>query len=415
VSNDLPEAAPVAAGERVVLMDVLRGVALFGVFLMNLLPFAGQDVMATETQLLSLPTAGLDFTLRNVLYWLVADKSNTIFAFLFGVGFYLQMSRLDARGAESVAIYRRRLIWLFVIGVFHNFFLWTWDILHLYALAGFFLLTLRRMSNRGLVIGGLLLALLGRTAIKTVLEFSEGSPGGLGFDLYSDQGALMRQALSESGNYLGLVGHFFDMTMVDYVLTGFIVGWLAYALGRFLIGAWVGRHDWITRAADFLPGWLRVRRWTLLAGLIIEGVAVLLTDSSLLPEFEHRELCADALHLLAVPVLATGYVSALVVAFHGERGRRILAPFAYVGRMALTSYITQSFIIGFVLFGVGPGLALAGRIGTCALTGIVVVGFSLQLLFSRWWLGRFHYGPVEWVWRALTYGAMPKLRKWGHS
>lgn len=392
-------------------MDVLRGVALFGVFLMNLMPFGGHGMMATEAQLLSLPTAGLDFTLLNILHWLVADKANTIFAFLFGVGFYLQMSRLDARGAESEAIYRRRLFSLFVIGVIHNFFLWTWDILHLYALAGFFLLALRRMSNRGLVIGGLLLALLGRTAIKTVLEFSGSSPGGLEIDLYSDEAALIRQSLSESGDYLGFVRHFFDMTMVDYVLTGFIVGWLAYALGRFLIGAWVGRHQWIARAADFLPGWLQVRRWTLPAGLIIEGVAVLLSDSSLLPEFEHRELCADALHLLAVPVLATGYVSALVVAFHGERGRWLLAPFAYVGQMALTSYVTQSVIIGFVLFGVGPGLSLAGKIGTCALTGIVVLGFSLQLLFSRWWLARFQYGPVEWVWRALTYGAVPKFRR----
>jgi uncharacterized protein len=402
---------PVAAGERVVLMDALRGVALFGVFLMNLVPFAGPDVMATELQLLSLPSAAFDFTLRDILNWLVADKANSIFAFLFGVGFYLQMSRLDARGREAESIYRRRLFWLFVIGVIHNFFLWTWDILHLYALAGFILLALRRLTNRGLVVGGLLLALLGRTAIKTFLEFSEGSPGGLGFDLYSDQGALIRQALSESGDYLGLVGHFFDLTMIDYVLTGFIVGWLAYALGRFLMGAWVGRHEWIARAEEFLPGWRRVRGWTLLSGLLIEGAAVLLNVSPLLPDWEHRELCADALHLLAVPVLATGYVSALVVAFHGERGRRLLAPFAYVGRMALTSYLTQSVIIGFVLFGVGPGLALAGKVGTCALTAIVVLGFTVQMLFSRWWLGWFHYGPVEWVWRALTYGARPRFRK----
>lgn len=388
-------------------MDVLRGVALFGVFLMNMVPFAGPDVMATESQLLSLPSAAFDFTLRDVIYWLVADKSNTIFAFLFGVGFYLQMSRLDARGAEAESIYRRRLFWLLVIGVIHNFFLWTWDILHSYALAGFFLLATRRASNRGLVICGLGLALLGRTAIKMVLEFSEGSPGGHGFDLYSDQGAMLRQAISEKGDYFGLVGHFFDLTMIDYVLTGFISGWLAYVLGRFMIGAWVGRHEWISRAADFLPGWRRVRRWTLLGGLLIEGAAVLLNVSPLLPEWEHRELCADALHLLAVPVLATGYVSLLVVAFHGERGRRLLAPFAYVGRMALTSYITQSVIIGFVLFGVGPGLALAGKVGTCALTGIVILGFTLQMLVSRWWLGRYQYGPVEWAWRALTYGVMP--------
>jgi uncharacterized protein len=125
VKDEGTGAAPVAAAERVVLMDVLRGVALFGVFLMNLLPFAGQGVMSTETQLQSLPTAGIDYALRNVLYWLVADKANTIFAFLFGLGFYLQMTRLEARGRDAEAIYRRRLTVLLVIGIAHNFLLWN--------------------------------------------------------------------------------------------------------------------------------------------------------------------------------------------------------------------------------------------------------------------------------------------------
>ena len=78
--------------------------------------------------------------------------------------------------------------------------------------------------------------------------------------------------------------------------------------------------------------------------------------------------------------------------------------------MALTNYLAQSFVIAFVLFGVGPGLALAGKIGTTALLGIVIVVYVAQLLMSRWWLQRFAYGPVEWLWRALTYGKMPPMR-----
>jgi uncharacterized protein len=79
--------------------------------------------------------------------------------------------------------------------------------------------------------------------------------------------------------------------------------------------------------------------------------------------------------------------------------------------MALTNYLSQSLVLGFVLFGVGPGLALAGRIGACALLGIVVGVYAAQMAFSRWWLGRFAYGPVEWIWRALTYGKMPPMRR----
>ena len=142
-------------------------------------------------------------------------------------------------------------------------------------------------------------------------------PGG-----YADSDILLRQQISESGDYFALVGNFFDWVFVDYLASGMIFGWLSYALGRFLIGAWVGRHGWIERAREFLPGWRRVRAWSLLIGLVVDAVAVMLSEASWLPEWEHREFLGECLHLLAVPVLATGYVAALVVAFEGGRGRR---------------------------------------------------------------------------------------------
>lgn len=386
-------------------MDVLRGVALFGVFLMNLAPFAGAPIMATEQQLLSLPTAAWDFALLDVLRWLVMDKANTMFAFLFGLGFYLQMRRVEARGVEFEKLYKRRLTVLLIIGMFNMFLLWTWDILHLYALAGFLLLPLRRLTTRDLLGIGLILALLGRTGQKALAEFGPagswaGLPGG-----YDESDILLRQQLSESGDYFGIVGSFFDWVFVDYIASGMILGWLCYALGRFMIGAWVGRHGWITRAREFLPGWRRVRSCGLLAGLVFEGVAVMLSEASWLPDWEHREFYADCIHQLAVPVLTAGYVAAIVVGFEAGRLRRWLAPFAWTGRMALTNYLLQGVIIGFVLFGVGPGLALAGKIGTSAVLGIVCAFYVLQVLLSRWWLSRFAHGPVEWLWRALTYGA----------
>jgi uncharacterized protein len=396
--------APVPTDERVEVMDVLRGVALFGVFVMNLAPFAGAPIMATEQQLLSLPTAGYDFALLDLLRWLVMDKANTMFAFLFGLGFYLQMRRLEARGADFERIYKRRLTVLLVIGCLNLFFLWTWDILHLYALAGFALLAMRRLSTRDLLGIGIILALLGRTGEKVLAEFFPsgswlGLPGG-----YADADILLRQQISERGDYFALVANFFDWVVVDYLASGMILGWLCYALGRFLIGAWVGRHGWVTRAREFLPGWRRVRNWGLLVGLVAEGVAVMMIEGLWLPEWEHREFHAEILHFLAVPVLAAGYVGAIVAGFEEGRLRRWLAPFAWVGRMALTNYLAQGLVIGLVLFGVGPGLALAGKAGTCVMVGIAIAGFAAQMLISGWWLSRFQYGPAEWAWRALTYG-----------
>jgi uncharacterized protein len=391
-------------------MDVLRGVALFGVFLVNLIQFASVNVMATEAQLLSLPTAPADLALFDVLGWLFFDKANTIFAFLFGLGFYLQMQRLEARGVDFDVIFFRRMCVLLAIGAIHVVFIWAWDILHLYALAGFALLALRNVSNRDLLAFGVICAVVGRAMQKTLTEFT-----GLGSwtgdtDGYGEPAVLIRQQLSESGDYFGIVRNFLDWTVIDYLANGLIVGWFFYALGRFLIGAWVGRHGWIARAQDFLPQWRRVARWALLLGLVFEGAATLLAESPLLPDWRRRQFLADLTHLFAVPVLATGYVAGLVSLYHGRFGGRLLAPFAWIGRMALTNYLAQSFVIAFVLFGVGPGLALAGKIGTTALLGIVIVFYIAQMIFSRWWLQRFAYGPVEWLWRALTYGKMPAMR-----
>jgi uncharacterized protein len=388
-------------------MDVLRGIALFGVFLMNFTGFAAAPIMATEQQLLSLPTAAFDLALFDVLRWLFLDKANTLFAFLFGLGFYLQSQRLEVRGVDFEALYRRRLAVLLIIGFVHFFFFWTWDILHLYAIAGFLLLPLRRLSSRTMLIAGLALAAFGRTMQETLAEFGSagswtGLPGG-----YADSDVLLRQQLSERGDYFGIVANFFDWVFVDYIASGLILGWVCYALGRFLVGAWVGRKQWISRAEEFLPGWRAALKWTLPAGLILEGLATLLAESPLLEDFGHREYLAESMHLLAVPLLATGYVCAVVVGFHSPRGRKLLAPFAAAGRMALTNYLVQSLAYGFVLFGVGPGLALAGRIGTTAILAIVICFFALQVVFSRWWLGRQAHGPVEWVWRRLTYGATP--------
>lgn len=405
-------AAPVGSQERVAALDVLRGVALFGVFLINMVGFAGENVMATQQQLLALPTHSLDLTLHQFIVWLGVDKANTLFAFLFGLGFYLQMQRLSERGADFERIYLRRLTALLLIGVAHTFLLWTWDILHVYAIAGFMLFALRKVSNRTLLVGGLLLAVLARIAQASLIEFGgldswHGHPSP-----YSQEAVLMRQQLSQAGDYWGLVHSMSWYYFLDFIANGLLAAWLLYVLGRFMLGAWVGRHGWLQHARDYLPGFRRVLRLALPAGLVIAAISQLINigiEDGRLSQGAHWAFTAEVLHLVSVPALAAGYICAVVVGLHTKTGAKLLAPFAYAGRMALTNYITQSFVYGFVLFGVGPGLALAGKIGTAAVTLIVIGAYALQIAFSRWWLARFRYGPLEWVWRALTYGYWPKL------
>jgi uncharacterized protein len=402
--------APTAESERFAELDALRGVALFGVFLVNFTLFAGPGVMATEQQLLLLPTAALDFTLRELLHWLVEDKANTLFAFLFGVGFWLQLQRAQSRDADFGRIYRRRLVVLLLFGCVHLFFVWTWDILHLYALAGFVLLALRRVSDRFLLIGGLLLAVFGR---DLALAFHAANTAAAEA-AYADSAVLLRQAAAAQGDYGVLLQSFTQMTVQDYLLHGGLIAWFVYVLGRFLLGAWVGRRGWLTRAAEFQPGYRRTLMLTMPAGLLLEGATRLLYQRIDAGVFAHDELAgylADALHLAATPLLAAGYVCAVVLGLRQPLGRRLLTPFAWAGRMALSNYVMQSLVYGLLLCGIGPGLALGGRLGLAACSAIVVLAYAGQLAASGWWLRRYRYGPLEWCWRALTYGERPAMRR----
>jgi uncharacterized protein len=419
---------PIGTEQRVRELDVLRGVALFGVFLMNMIGLTEAEVMSTSIQLESLQTAHLDHISLSVINWLFLDKANTLFAFLFGLGFYLQMERIEARGADFARIYRRRLSVLLLMGVTHIVFIWMWDILHLYAIAGFFLLAMRKVKTRTLLVGGILLALFGRIAQDSLAEFA-GLNSWHGYPSpYSDSAVIVRQGLSAAGDYVGLFHEFARLNLVDYLLNASIVGWLLYVLGRFMLGAWVGRHGWIQRAAAYLPGFKRTMWMTLPAGLIVGAISQLIfayaqsgydqsaynatgvyVEPSPMSRWEHWLFVGRTLHLFAVPLLATGYVCAIVVGLHTTFGKRLLTPFAWSGRMALTNYFGQSLFYAVVMFGVGPGLDLAGRIGATEVFAMIVVAYATQVLFSRWWLSRFRYGPAEWVWRGLTYGKWPQL------
>ena len=406
-------AAPVTAKDRLFELDVLRGVALFGVLLMNIVGFARNDMMATEQQLLALPTAAMDGVLLELFAWLVEGKAYTIFAFLFGLGFYVQLQRAASRVGNFDAIYLRRLTVLFALGVVHTLFLWAWDILHLYALAGFVLFALRNCRDRTLLYVGIGLAVLTMSAHELLTEFTgftdwHGRPSP-----YTDEAVLARQAASESGSYVDLAQAMFELGVMDWLLSGSILAWLGWSLGRFMLGAWVGRKGWLQNVAAHMSGFRRVMRIALPAGLIICSLSRLLVvhgDSAWLPDWSHWRFAGRVVNQLGMPVLALGYVCAIVVALQAPLGRRLLAPFADTGRMALSNYVAQSFLIAFVLFGVGPGLALAGKIGTTLVTAMAIVAFAAQVSFSRWWLAHFRFGPLEWLWRAATYRRWPALR-----
>ncbi|CAN5638768.1 DUF418 domain-containing protein [soil metagenome] len=399
--------APVPQGDRIIELDVLRGVALFGVLLMNFVGFTGPDVLATEAQLSALPTAAVDKGSYFAAQWLVGDKANTMFATLFGLGFYLQLKRGEGRPG-FMPRYVRRLSWLLVFGCLNLLFLWVWDILHLYALAGFALLAMRRWRTRTLMVFGALAALYSdklqdwwTEAIGLQLK-----PEGL----WSDNTVLERQAAVLSGEYPRIVQVFWNLTWGEWLAGGMIIAWVVYALGRFALGAAIGRSGILENVRAHLPLLRRIALVAIPLGLIAALLVRLLGEEVWTP-FEGAESLGQVLRSPAALLLAAGYAAGIVVALHTRPGARLFGVFAPVGQMALTNYLVQGFLYAFVLTGAGPSLGLAGQVGTSTVILICAGFFALQILFSRWWLRRFRFGPMEWLWRALTYGERPTFRR----
>ena len=397
---------PVGERERVTELDVLRGVALFGVLLVNFVFLAGPYVLSSQAQLSALPTAAVDKAAYFAVQWLALDKANTMFATLFGLGFYLQMKRGEGRPGFE-ARYVRRLFWLLVFGWLNIIFLFVWDILNLYAVAGFALLAMRKWRTRSLVIFGAVAALYSE-------QLQEWWTGALGLELipesfWSDAAALERQAAVLSGDYPRIVAMFWQWTWTHWLAGAALAAWLIYALGRFALGAAIGRSGVLDDIPGHLPVLRRVASIALPLGLVVALVVQLLGKGYWTP-FEAAGPLGQALRSPAALLLAAGYSAGIVVALRTRLGGRLFGVFAPVGRMALTNYLAQGLLYAFVMTEVGPGLGLAGRIGTSAVIATCILFFAFQTAFSHWWLARFRFGPMEWLWRALTYGERPSFR-----
>ena len=405
-----PPSAPTAQSERYQILDVLRGFALLGVLIANLVELGGQDLMATADQLAALPSAKMDAQTNWLLDMFVFDKANTLFAVLFGAGFWIMMERLSARGAAFERSYLRRIAILTGLGFVHLLGWFAWDILHVYGLTAFLLFFSRTLPDR--VMFWIAIPLL--TLARPILEWALPHIGLLAASsdaAYTEAAILSRQAAAQSGDYLAWGSGMNAMNWQAWFFGGALITWMAYVLGRFYIGAWIARQGWIQTAEERL---YTVQMWTvptLVAGFTLQYIAMAGEAAPGTSWSEDAALNVEILKGSATPIIAAGYVCVLVLLFHSRSLKRLVQPFAPVGQMALTNYLLQSPFIILILTGIGPGLGLVGRAGSTAFTLYALGFFVLQVVFSHFWMKSFAYGPAEWAWRAATYRTWPKLRR----
>lgn len=393
--------APVAGSKRVPELDVLRGIALFGVLLGNFSEYIMSGFVATSEQLAALSSSGTDPTIQFLIELLITDKANTLFSFLFGVSFSMQMQRLRQGSEEAAKIYVRRLVILLCFGFIHLFFINPWDILHMYASLGLILFLLRDVKDRALLIGGIFFLLFGTMIYRHISDYYDIFKVLENYRFYWDSAILQRQSLSAEGDYWGLVVSLAEYTWSDWLL-GSSGGSVLYLMGRFLLGAWVGRQGWLRNSAAYLSYYKYIVLVALPLGIALEMI-VLKTNWFL----EAQRM----MHTLATITLSASYVSAVVLCCHSTLLKRLMDVFSPVGRMALTNYVLQSFIIGLTYWSFLGGANLAGKVGLTTILWISIAGFVGLIALSRWWLRYFSFGPLEWAWRCLTYQRKLPIRK----
>jgi uncharacterized protein len=343
---------PVSAGERVIAIDTLRGVALGGVLLVNLLtsfraPLSGHILGIGEPPVWA----------AALLLSLAEFKAFTLFSLLFGVGIAIQAERAERKG---VAFFLRRFGALLTFGVLHLLFVWNGDILTLYAICGLALLPFLTLPASTMAVCGLILI---------------GSPYFVTLPVHIPDTATLRELTAgaldayRTGGWKDLFA--FRCRETELLVVPLLLLSLPRTLGLMLWGVAAWR-------SGFLEGDRRL--WWLIMGV---GAPIGLAGS-----------LAGNGEIATVP-LALAYGAAVLL-------WNLHAPWiAAAGQMALTNYLLQSIIFGFVFY--SYGLALFGTWGSGLTLFTGAVFYTIQSAASRWWLGRFYFGPFEWLWRSISY------------
>ncbi|RYY59293.1 MAG: DUF418 domain-containing protein [Chitinophagaceae bacterium] len=413
----MPALAPVASQEREQFMDVLRGFAILGIFIANLAGFSWYSPEAPASGPWLSPA--LDHTMSFLHQMLIEGKFYSIFSLLFGWGIALQIKRGEARGINAVPVVRRRLGWMLLLGALH-LMVWSGDIVFFYAMLGFVLLAMRKLSDRTMLVTGAVLILLpiALYAAKMVWPVL-GLPAGFMYET----GGMMAQKISghpmygeaDIAAYLATAG-WWDALKLNVAGFFFRYGYLFFVsripkvLGVFLIGYALGRSGFYTRINEY--------KKTLYI-IITIGLVVGLPANYMLADYMSNHsadywmmnktgLYQTIAYALGVVPLALAYVAVLMLLFRKQAGKflSILAP---VGKMAFSNYLFQS-IVGSVVF-LGAGFGYIGQVGPFYYTIFGILVFAVQILLSHLWLRYFNYGPVEYLWRSATYKKWQQMRK----
>jgi uncharacterized protein len=387
--------------ERVQVLDVLRGFALAGVLIIN-----AMSILAVRgsTPAFTIDIPVLERTLQDIILFFIESKFFTLFSLLFGIGFAIQIQSAERQGSAFLPRISRRMAGLLLFGLLHIVLLWDGDILVIYAITGSLLILFRKTAYariKGWVVallaipGVLVLVILAYTLIARL------SASGSATFSKSDASLAKEFANTDATQKLlqnGFIEGISERIHTYLDLSPLLFSRIPSVLAMFLIGLYLGRSNFVRQLDEKSEILKRVRFWGLTVGfclmiLIVAATKFLPTVSALIAIIEDQ--------YLAGPILCLGYASALTLSYIKHPKRKIYRHFSQVGKMALTNYLTQSLVLTFLAYGWGLGLAL--KLNGLQVLLISFLLYFAQVVLSGLWLKKFKYGPLEWIWRCVTY------------
>lgn len=391
---------PVGQSERVHEIDSVRGFALLGILMMNVMAFAGPTIEEQFTgERSDIYTEGANSSVIMFINTFVTSNFYTMFSFLFGLGFYIFLSRAEKKPGSVSLLFLRRMVMLLAFGLFHAIFIWYGDILTVYAVTGIILLIFYKLKPAVNLAVSIVILLLGTvfTAAMALLLFAAGGNAG-GMGAY-DPGFNMVSSFQEGG--------YMDVLIVNIsvfsIMTSSNITMVPLVLAMFLLGLYAGQK----RIFENLAAHRKLLVWTAAAGLGAGTPIKILVGYGL--TYMMDDPAWSVLTLLAYtaggPLMSLGYIALFIlVVMKFKTVTKLLQP---VGQMALTNYIMQSVL----MTGLFYGLNLFNRVDAVWFIPIVLAVFMIQMVLSHLWMKVFRFGPLEWVWRTVTYGTVMPIRK----
>ncbi len=412
----MTDTKPVSAKKRIELIDALRGFAIFGILMVNM-PL----MFKPAVEMIMFPTLGegtVEVLSNSFIYFFFNSKFFVLFSLLFGLGFYIFLHKDGEPNKGVLKLFRKRLFWLLVIGVLHVSLLWEGDILIYYALLGFILLLFRKSSIKKITIWifiFLLIPIVFVGLISLVPAMLQSNPEALAaFNEGSEQQILATKDLLSrayevytTGTYGEKIGMNWEQWLV--FLPGIFI-FYPTCMAMFLLGLIIGKKSWISNHREHLPFYRKVFRISLPVGILFNLLLVWSIDNMSPATLDSWALINTIAGIIGGISLMCTYVSGLVLLYEKGIIPRLTSWLSAAGRMALTNYIGHS-LIAFILFRSSLSLGLFGKIEIWHGIGITVLIIVFQVIFSKWWLKKYRFGPLEWLWRTMTYGKVQPLGK----